>query len=334
MIHENNVAYVNHVVARLYNNVRREVQPWPCFIHFFDSNVLGVKIMDKDPRFFVYYICTPVNAKRNYNQIRHDLQLIKKTEYESFIDDDKKETPEKVFVAYFENEHDLHVLTSEQFDDCQFDKTTFSETAESMLSFYKVIHYWCGDNKFDSSHFFFRGHSVLGHSVPVPGIYRNDNIKNEDRIFREAVRRMPDEFPQDMSTFDKLVKMQHYELPTRLLDVTSNPLVALYFACQNDKCDGEVLVYSMLPNQIKYYDDDVVCLLANLAKRQCTFDDSKRKEHSYLSQDIQNDSPSFNIDDMWNEAVHKVYCVLPKLNNSRIKKTRGRFLHLWNKREH
>ena len=41
----------------------------------------------------------------------------------------------------------------------------------------------------------------------------------------------PQSFSECKSALDYLVQMQHYGLPTRLLDMTTNPLVALYFAC-------------------------------------------------------------------------------------------------------
>jgi len=79
---------------------------------------------------------------------------------------------------------------------------------------------------------FYRGHADESWDLK-PSIVRSDKgIKNEHLLFRDMVAHVPQDFSECKSALDYLVQMQHYGLPTRLLDVTTNPLVALYFACQ------------------------------------------------------------------------------------------------------
>ena len=92
-------------------------------------------------------------------------------------------------------------------------------------------------------------------------------------MYRTIVAKHTSEFSTCTSALDYLVKMQHYGLPTRLLDLTTNPLVALYFACEELQAydegkgkDGEVIVLKTPTVAMKDYDSDTISILANLAK--------------------------------------------------------------------
>ena len=61
----------------------------------------------------------------------------------------------------------------------------------------------------------------------------------------------PQLFEKCRTNFERLALMEHYHLPTRLLDVSSNPLIALFFAVKGGQGNGEVYVYKDEPNPDK-----------------------------------------------------------------------------------
>ncbi|MCQ2101973.1 MAG: FRG domain-containing protein, partial [Fibrobacter sp.] len=128
--------------------------------------------------------------------------------------------------------------------------------------------------------YYYRGEAEdYGPTGATPSIARNGRLKKEAENFRETERHLPDEFAACRSTFEKLVLMQHYQIPTRLLDVTTSALQAVFFACYNDPdygmsdekegCrDGVVYVYEVPKDKIKNYHSDAVSILANIAVYQ------------------------------------------------------------------
>ena len=181
---------------------------------------------------------------------------------------------------------------------------------------------------------FYRGHSDKNYDL-IPSIYRAGYILKEDILFKEVIKRRPDEFQNLKSTFDKLVKMQHYGIPTRLIDITTNPLVALYFACKhNHDKNGELIVFVTDKKNVKYSDSDTVSVLSNLARRPIDFeiktsgnikDFNAQKSISYLLHEIKEEKPYFqNI--INSTHLDKVYVVKAKHDNLRIIKQAGEFL--------
>lgn len=178
-----------------------------------------------------------------------------------------------------------------------------------------------------------------------PKVFRPDVglYEHEKRAVRDLVSIHPQEFRDDETMFDRLVRMQHFELPTRLLDVTTNPLVALYFASAEYEKDGEpqdgkVQALFLPDERQRYYDSDRVSCMANLAN--LTADEKKQMALAYnLRQDefntqpvvqrllwfVRIEKPHFEPKIDPKQLKHPVF-VRPKMSNRRIIAQSGAFL--------
>lgn len=190
---------------------------------------------------------------------------------------------------------------------------------------------------------FYRGHTKRSKYLLEPSLFRKDEkgnlryLKNEDIMYRELLVSNSLDFRDDVYTLDRLVRAQHYSLPTRLLDITSNPLIGLFFAASgNFDEDGEVILMEMDRNKIKYFDSDTASAIANLTRLS---NNDKEKIDFSLDKDafneqevvkrllhfIKEEKPYFE-GRIEPEDLRSVICVKGKQSNNRISFQSGAFL--------
>lgn len=223
--------------------------------------------------------------------------------------------------------------------------------ADSLSSYFQIIETYLKESELKNYTIYFRGESKdFGVEALKPSIYRNNLINNEDNIYREVSRYNDIDFSEDKTTFDRLCRMQHYSAPTRLIDLSDDPLTSLWFAI-NEKCsEGIVYLLKMNTEKIKYADSDTVTLISNLSKLKI-IDHESAKSKFQIAKDVyeaitdltditefnDSDSVKFLLHEIRNDINHfspiinpnhisSIQCVKPRLTNSRIKIQKGAFL--------
>ncbi|MCC4313211.1 FRG domain-containing protein [Carnobacterium maltaromaticum] len=196
-------------------------------------------------------------------------------------------------------------------------------------------------NNRDNSKLYFRGHSNINYQL-IPSIYRTSkSFFYEHILCEESMTRNPEEYESSRTVhLNSLKKMQHYGIPTRLLDITQNLLVALFFSVEaNFEDDGELIIFCT--NKVKYTRSDNVSIISSLpffnlndkeeiielANTDSLTDDAFNNKDivKRLKHEISLEKPAF-IQDLKKATFKSDYVVISTRDNRRIVQQAGAFI--------
>ena len=169
---------------------------------------------------------------------------------------------------------------------------------------------------------FYRGQSNADWGLQA-GIFRDNLVKYEKEIYNEVLSRVPFVFRNE-NTYENLLTIQHYEGPTRLLDITQNILIATFFSSLSElNSDGRIFLFKEKLSEIKYFNSDKVQIVANLSKMNSNFQYQAHKK--YLYHEIRHYKPHF-LDNINEKDLYNSYVVKGVMSNDRIENQNGDFI--------
>ena len=115
---------------------------------------------------------------------------------------------------------------------------------------------------------YFRGEYQNGWKLQ-PSVMRDNSLNlrtKESDMLLDLMSRRPEDFNDTISALSQWVLAQHHRLKTRLLDITRNPLVALFCTCKSVEEIGCLHVFSVPRELVKPFNSDTISIIANFSK--------------------------------------------------------------------
>lgn len=113
----------------------------------------------------------------------------------------------------------------------------------------------------------------------IPKIFREASIDSnysgyidESRMINGALSELPGEFIGMSNNLEILLKLQHYGIPTRLIDISFSPFISSFFACslnekqQEDRRCGFVYVIDKSKLEVKTVFSDTVAIVSSISR--------------------------------------------------------------------
>ncbi len=224
------------------------------------------------------------------------------------------------------------------------DESDTVKTIEDLLARVRKI----GSYYDEATALYFRGEFECGWDLR-PSVMRSDLAAYEQDLLIDLVSRRPEEFNEMFSSLAQWVLAQHHGLVTRFLDITRNPLVGLFHACDKtgqknqQQENGRLHVFAVPRALVKPFNSNAISITSSVARlpryekdallgkhfslgnNRIQYENDHLKAMSLLYQLIRQEKPYFEerIDP---RDFYQVFVVEPQQSSERLRAQAGAFL--------